>query len=44
MNFKIVYRLNAKLNVIEAKAWYKQQRPGLEKDFTTALKEAIIRL
>ena len=44
MTYKILYRLNAKPNVLEAKAWYKQQRPGLEKEFTTSLKEAIIRL
>ena len=44
MAYKIVYRLNARLNVLEAKSWYKQQRPGLEKNFATALKEAVIRI
>jgi len=44
MTYKIVYRFNAKFNVVEAKKWYKQQQPGLDKKFSASIKEAIVRL
>jgi plasmid stabilization system protein ParE len=33
-----------KIDVIEAKAWYKLQQPGLEKKFATEVKTCILRL
>ena len=44
MPYQLVYRQNATTNIRAAKAWYKQQRPGLQKTFASSVKEAVIRL
>lgn len=44
MPYKIIYVDKATQDVKEAKAWYKKQRQGLQKQFATAIIEAISRL
>lgn len=41
---QVLYRDNARLNLRHAKAWYKQQREGLQKEFAYSVKEAIVRM
>lgn len=41
MPYKITYLDEANLDVKEAKAWYKQQRKGLEKQFAKAIIKAV---
>jgi hypothetical protein len=33
-----------KVDIIEAKDWYKKQKPGLEKEFAREIKKCILRL
>ncbi|MCF0056406.1 type II toxin-antitoxin system RelE/ParE family toxin [Dyadobacter sp. CY356] len=42
MEFSIVFFEQAKFDVHEAKIWYKQQKPGLEKRFAKVIKTSII--
>jgi len=44
MPYKIIYLDEAKQDVMEAKAWYKIQRTGLEKKFAEAVIKTILRL
>ena len=39
---KIIYFEEARLEVKEAKAWYKKQQDGLQKKFAIAIKKTII--
>ncbi len=41
---KIIYFEEARLEVKEAKAWYKKQQDGLQKKFAIAIKKTIIRV
>jgi len=41
MPYKIIYVDKAKQDVRESKAWYKQQRNGLQKQFASAIIKAI---
>jgi plasmid stabilization system protein ParE len=41
MPYKLIYFDEARLDVREAKAWYKKQKEGLEKRFAQAIKSAI---
>ena len=44
MPYSIVYFDDARLDVREAKTWYKEKRDGLEKHFAEAIKTAILKL
>lgn len=44
MPYKLTYFDEARLDVKEAKAWYKKQKKGLEKHFASAIKSAIQQL
>lgn len=44
MPYSLSYFEDARLDVKEAKAWYKEQQPGLEKRFADSIKTAIIKL
>lgn len=44
MSYSLSYFDDARLDVREAKAWYKEQQPGLEKRFADSIKTAIIKL
>ena len=41
MEFSLFYFDDAKLDVREAKNWYKKQKEGLEKRFADAIKEVL---
>lgn len=41
MPYKLIYFDEARLDVRNAKDWYKQQQEGLEKRFAQAIKSAI---
>jgi len=40
----ILYFDEVKTDIAEAKDWYKNQKPGLEKDFAREVKRSILRL
>ena len=42
--YKVVYYDGAKQDMNEAKEWYKQQLSGLQKRFTLAIKNTIVRI
>ena len=42
MEYSIVFFDEAKHDVDEAKIWYKEQKPGLEKRFAKVIKSSII--
>ncbi len=44
MSYTIVYLVSSKLDVINAKNWYRNQQIGLDNRFATAIKCAILRL
>ena len=44
MSYKIIYVDKAKQDVKDAKAWYKKQKQGLQKQFASAIIQAISRL
>lgn len=41
MPYQLIYFDEARLDIKQAKAWYKQQQKGLEKRFAQAIKSAI---
>lgn len=44
MSYTVLYHNAVKLDVSEAKDWYKSRRIGLEKRFSSEVKSAIIQL
>lgn len=44
MPYKLLYYDEAKMDIKEAKDWYKKQRKGLEKEFAAAIKDTIINI
>lgn len=44
MLYSLFYFVDARQDVKEAKAWYKEQKPGLEKRLAKSIKAAILKL
>ena len=44
MKYRLVVRPEADTDVLEAEAWYEQQRAGLGREFLKAVREAMARL
>lgn len=44
MSLPIVFRPEAETDVLEARDWYEQQRPGLGAQFADALDELMVRI
>ena len=44
MPYSLFYFDDVRIDIKEAKAWYKQKRSGLEKSFTEAIKTALLKL
>jgi len=44
MPYSLSYFDDVRIDIQNAKAWYKQRRPGLEKRFAEAIKTALLKL
>jgi plasmid stabilization system protein ParE len=44
MSVRLVFRPEARADVIDARAWYERQQPGLGNRFITALDELLARI